>query len=65
MTFTVWLVKKGVVDGPSGLGRLAKEFRNRDRDGYDNRILAFVGFLKQRYPEDWMAYQTYNRLTGE
>lgn len=65
MTFTAWLVKSGVIDGPGGLGRLTKEFHNRDPGGYSSRNLTFVIFLRQRYPEDWAAYRTYHRLIGE
>ena len=65
MSFTAWLVKSGVIDGPAGLGRLSKEWRGRGCFGNNNRNLSFENFLKRRYPEDWAAYRTYHRLIGE
>jgi hypothetical protein len=51
--------------GPATLGALTKEWNNREPDGYDSHNLSFVAFLKLRYPEDWVAYQTYHRLINK
>ncbi len=61
----MWLLNRGVIDGPGGLGRLTKEFHSRADDGYNSRNLSFENFLKQRHPEDWVAYRTYKRLINK
>ena len=78
-TFAGYLIYIKVIDGFGGLGALTREWNNRnpdgydgyDRrnpdgyDGYDRRNLSFNAFLKLRYPEDWVAYQTYLRLINK
>jgi hypothetical protein len=64
-TFIKWLIHSKVIDGFGGLGALTREWNNRIRDGYDSRNLSFNAFLKLRYPEDWVAYQTYHRLINK
>ena len=64
-TFSRWLVHTKVIDGFGGLGALTREWNDRDPDGYDDPNLSFNAFLKLRYPEDWVAYQTYLRLINK
>jgi hypothetical protein len=64
-TFAGWLIKSKTIDGFGGLGRLTKEWNDRDPDGYDNPNLSFVDFLKRRHPEDWVAYRAYHRLINK
>ena len=67
-TFIKWLIHSKAIDGFGGLGALTREWNNRNPDGYDGydrRNLSFNAFLKLRYPEDWVAYQTYHRLINK
>jgi hypothetical protein len=64
-TFAGWLLHTKTIDGPGELGRLIKEWDNRNPDGYDSHNLSFVASLRLRYPEDWVAYQAYLRLINK
>ena len=64
-TFSRWLIHSKVIDGFGGLGALTREWNNRNPDGCDHPNLSFNAFLKLRYPEDWVAHQSYLRLINK
>lgn len=65
-TFAGWLTKTKVIDGFGGLGRLSKEYNEyRDSRDWSVRMLSFTEYLKQKFPNEWIAYQTYIRLINK
>jgi hypothetical protein len=65
-TFAGWLTKTKVIDGFGGLGRITKEYiEYRDSRDWSARMLSLTDYLKQQFPDEWIAYQTYLRLINK
>lgn len=58
MTFGVWLIQRGAIDGFGGLGRLVKQFAQSDSK------VSFGQHLRDLYPDEYLAYRTYTKLVG-
>lgn len=65
-TFAGYLIKIKAIDGFGGLGRITKEFReHRDSRDWSMKMFNFNAYLKDRFPDEWIAYQTYCRLINK
>jgi hypothetical protein len=64
--FAGYLIYIKAIDGFGGLGRLSKEYNEyRDSRDWSVRMLSFTDYLRQQFPDQWIAYQTYRRLTNK
>jgi hypothetical protein len=65
-TFAGYLIHIKVIDGFGGLGRMTGEYKEyRDSRDWSVRMLSFTDYLRQRFPNEWIAYQTYLRLINK
>ena len=65
-TFAGYLIKIKVIDGFGGLGHMSREYQEyRDSRDWSVRMLSFTDYLKQQFPNEWIAYQTYLRLINK
>lgn len=65
-TFAGYLIYIKAIDGFAGLGRLTKEYReHRASRDWSMKMFDFTSYLKQRFPDEWIAYQTYRRLINK
>lgn len=64
--FAGYLIHIKAIDGFGGLGRLSKEYNEyRDSRDWSVRMLSFTDYLKQQFPNEWVAYQAYLRLINK
>lgn len=61
--FAGYLIHIKAIDGFGGLGRLSKEYR--DSRDWSVRMLSFTDYLRQQFPNEWIAYQAYIRLLNK
>ena len=65
-TFAGYLIYIKAIDGFGGLGLLTKDYREyRDSRDWSVRMLSFTDYLKQQFPDQWIAYQAYLRLINK
>lgn len=65
-TFAGYLIYIKAIDGFGGLGRITKEYReHRDSRDWSVRMLSLTDYLKQQFPDQWIAYHTYCRLINK
>lgn len=65
-TFAGYLIKTKAIYGFGGLGRLTKEYReHRASRVASMSTYDFTSYLKHRFPNEWIAYQTYCRLINK
>ncbi len=64
--FAGYLIYIKAIDGFGGLGRLSKEYNEyRDSRDWSVRMLSFTDYLRQQFPNEWIAYQAYIRLINK
>ncbi len=65
-TFAGYLIYIKAIDGFGGLGRLTKEWKeHRDSRDWSMKGFDFTAYLKHRFPNEYVAYQTYCRLINK
>ena len=65
-TFAGYLIYIKAIDGFGGLGLLFKDYREyRDSRDWSVRMLSLTDYLRQQFPDQWIAYQTYRRLINK
>lgn len=65
-TFAGYLIKIKAIDGFGDLGRLSKEWtEHRASRDWSMKMFDFTSYLKHRFPDEWIAYQTYLRLINK
>jgi hypothetical protein len=65
-TFAGYLIYIKAIDGFGGLGLLTKDYREyRDSRDWSVRMLSLTDYLKQQFPDQWIAYQAYLRLSNK
>lgn len=64
-TFGGWLIRNKVIDGFGELGRLSKEWvEYKDSRDWTAKMCSFTQYLKDKFPDQAVAYDTYCRLTA-
>lgn len=64
--FAGYLIHIKVIDGFGGLGHMSREYNEyRDSRDWSVRMLSFTDYLRQQFPNEWIAYQTYIRLINK
>jgi hypothetical protein len=65
-TFAGYLIYIKAIDGFGGLAHITKEYiEYRDSRDWSVRMLSLTDYLKQQFPDQWIAYQTYTRLINK
>ena len=64
-TFARWLIETKVITY-SDLGRMTKEWsEHRASRDWSMRMFDFTDYLKQQFPDQWLAYRTYIRIINK